>query len=516
MRLSGTTGGGTGPGDAGPGDTGPGDTGPGRPDAGALAAALRGALGADLVSTDAADLSAHGTDESFHACAPPDVVVRPRCTQDVVRAVKVAGRLGAPVIPFGAGTSLEGHVSAPHGGVCVDMSAHMTKVLRVNVDDMDCHVQAGISRAQLNAELRHTGLFFPVDPGADVATLGGMASTNASGTTTVAFGNMKANVMGLSCVLADGTEMRTGSRARKSSAGYDLTSLLVGSEGTLACLTELHLRLRPQPEAVASAVCAFDSTEGAIDTVLAALQCSVPLARAEFLDEVAMRAVADELDEVPEEEEEKKALELEGLEGLEGEGQRQRQRQRPCLFLEFHGTQRGVRESADAVEALARERGMAGDFSWATQEEDRQRLWRARHRAYWASLRLRPGSRGWPTDVCVPMSRLADCIAETQADVAARGVTAPLFGHVADGNFHLILLRRPDESQEYLQSLADINDRLVARALEMGGTCTGEHGVGLGKRHWLERETGAAAVAAMRSVKAALDPDNRFNPGKAI
>ncbi|BAL26298.1 FAD-binding oxidoreductase [Azoarcus sp. KH32C] len=428
----------------------------------------------------------HGHDESHFADALPDGVVWPHSTDEVVEIMKACGTHGVPVIAFGVGSSLEGHVLATRGGISVDFS-EMNRVLRINAEDMDVVVQPGITRKQLNAALHGTGLFFPVDPGAD-ASIGGMAATRASGTNAVRYGTMRENVMGLEAVLANGSVIRTGSRARKSSAGYDLTRLLVGSEGTLGLITELTVRLHPLPEAVSAAVCAFPDLDSAVQTVIQTIQLGIPVARIELLDELTVKAV--------------------------NRFSKTTLRESPMLFFEFHGSPAGVEEQARTVQELAGELGGA-NFEWATHPEDRSRLWAARHDVYFASLNLRAGSRGITTDVCVPISRLADCIAGTREDIAESGLIAPIVGHVGDGNFHTLILVDPDNPAEIEQAEA-LNRRIVARALEMGGTCTGEHGVGFGKQEFLVAEHGREAVEAMRAIKLALDPDNLLNPGKVV
>ncbi|GBG30615.1 D-2-hydroxyglutarate dehydrogenase, mitochondrial [Hondaea fermentalgiana] len=465
-----------------------------RGDASALVQKLRDRFGDEQVFTSEAVLKAHGTDESFHDPVAPDVVFAPRTTEEVSEAMRIAQETQSPVIPFGCGTSLEGHVAALEGGLSIDLSLHMNQVLEVNASDMDCRVQAGITRTALNDFIRDTGLHFSVDPGAD-ASVGGMVATGASGTSAVRYGVMKDNVMGLTCVLADGRIMRTGTRARKSSAGYDLTNLIVGSEGTLACVTEVALRLHGQPESVAAAVCSFPSVRGAVDSVVTALQYGVPLARAEFLCANTLAAVSARSD----------AISSLGMSTT-----------MPGLFLEFHGSESAVREQVDTMREITSELGMEGEFHFAYAEEDRRKLWKARHEAYWAVQQLRPGCRGSPTDICVPITKLTDFVEETMKDIEATGIPAPLFGHVGDGNFHVILLARPDESQEYLDKIFAFNDRLVQRAIDNEGTCTGEHGIGYGKRRWLEQECGTVAVDTMAAIKHALDPENRMNPGKAI
>ena len=449
-----------------------------------LLAALQAKFGG-RVSTGAAILEQHGRDESAHDIAPPDAVVYPETTAEVAEIVTLCGQHDVPVIAFGAGSSLEGHVLAVHGGVSVDLT-RMNRILAVNADDLDATVEAGVTRMQLNQHLNGTGLFFAIDPGAD-ATLGGMAATRASGTNAVRYGTMRENVMGLTVVLADGRVIRTGGRARKSAAGYDLTRLFVGSEGTLGLITEVTLRLHPQPEAVSAAVCAFPSVDAAVRTVIQTIQIGVPIARCELLDALTIRAV-------------NRVSKL----GL---------REAPTLFCEFHGTAASVAEQAETVQQIARELG-GMNFEWATQQEDRTRLWQARYEAYPACRKLRPGNRAFSTDVCVPISRLADCIAESNEDIAGGSLPVALFGHVGDGNFHLVVLVDPDKPSDSEEADA-LNRRVVQRALNMGGTCTGEHGIGFGKLDFLDAEHGDA-VSVMRAIKNALDPRNLLNPGKVI
>ncbi len=444
-----------------------------------------GVLLGDRLSTAAAVRDQHGHDESYHATEPPDAVAFARSTEEVADIVKVCAAHGVPVIPFGTGTSLEGHVAARFGGVCIDMS-QMNRVLRVSQGDLDATVEAGVTRKQLNADLRDTGLFFPIDPGAD-ASLGGMTATRASGTNAVRYGTMRENVLGLTVVLADGRIVRTGGRARKSAAGYDLTRLFVGSEGTLGVITEVTLRLYGVPEAISAAVASFPTINDAVQTVIQTIQSGIPVARIELLDDVQMDAVNRyaKLDYPVQ----------------------------PTLFFEFHGTERGVAEQAEMVEAIAGDHG-AGGFRWTAQTEDRNKLWQARHNAYYAGLALRPGSKGWATDVCVPISKLADCIVAAKQDIEDSKLLAPIVGHVGDGNFHLCFILDPDDADEMARAKA-LNDRMVMRALEMGGTCTGEHGIGYGKIDFLTAEHGDA-VAVMRQVKQALDPDGIMNPGKVL
>jgi len=445
---------------------------------------LRAIVG-ERLSTAVAVLEQHGRDESYHPAVPPEAVVFAETTEEVAAIVAACARHGAPVIPFGTGTSLEGHVSAVERGVCIDLNG-MDRILAVNAEDMDATVETGVTRKRLNAELRDTGLFFPVDPGAD-ASLGGMTATRASGTNAVRYGTMRENVLALTVVLADGRVIRTSRRARKSSAGYDLTRLFVGSEGTLGVITEVTLRLHTIPEAISAAVVSFPALREAIDSVITTIQSAVPIARIELLDEVQMDAVNRYSD-------------------LDYPVQ-------PTLFLEFHGSTEGVREQAETVESICADHG-GGDFRWAQRQEDRDRLWNARHVAAYAAAALRPGSKMWATDVCVPISRLTECIVETRADIDASSLIAPIVGHVGDGNFHLVLLVDPSNDAEIADAHA-LNDRLVARALAMDGTCTGEHGVGLGKMKFMAAEHGDG-VDVMRAVKQALDPQGIMNPGKIV
>jgi D-lactate dehydrogenase (cytochrome) len=449
-----------------------------------LLAALRQRLG-DRLSTSAAVCAQHGKDESYHTPHAPDAVAFARSTDEVAAIVTLCAEYKTPVIAFGTGTSLEGHVAALRGGVCIDLS-QMNQVLRVGAEDLDATVEAGVTRKQLNEYLRDTGLFFPIDPGAD-ASLGGMAATRASGTNAVRYGTMRENVLSLTVVLADGRVIRTASRARKSAAGYDLTRLFVGSEGTLGVITEVTVRLYGIPEAISAAVCAFPTIAAAVDTVILTIQSGVPVARIELLDEAQIDAI-------------NKYSKLD-------------HRVAPTLFFEFHGTPAGVAEQVETVKAIAAEHD-GDDFRWATTPESRSKLWQARHDAYYAALALRPGSKGWPTDVCVPISRLAECIAETKRDLAQSSILSALAGHVGDGNFHLIFMIDP-ASQEEIAEASRLNDRMVARALEMEGTCTGEHGIGYGKIDFLVAEHGEA-VSVMRSIKQALDPDDIMNPGKIV
>jgi len=446
---------------------------------------LRSQLGARV--TDASAVREHHSrGESYHAPSAPDLVAFPHTTDEVAAIVRTGGRFGLPIIPFGSGTSLEGHVNAVRGGITVDL-AQMNRVVRVSVEDLDATVEAGVTRLQLNKALRNTGLTFFIDPGAD-CTIGGMTATRASGTTAVRYGTMRENVLGLTVVLADGRVIHTGTRARKSAAGYDLTRLFVGSEGTLGVITEITLRLHALPEAVSAAVCSFDSIQGAVETVIATIQLAIPVARIELLDETQMDAV--------------------------NRYSHTSYPVAPTLFFEFHGdSDAHVASQASAVQAIAAERG-GRDFSWATRLEERERLWEARHTALYAALALRPGSRAWTTDVCVPISRLAECIVETKKDNAGAAFPISLVGHAGDGNFHLVYVLDPNSSAE-LDEARRLNEKMVMRALAMGGTCTGEHGVGFGKMKYLEAEHGAG-LDVMKSIKRALDPENRMNPGKMV
>jgi D-lactate dehydrogenase (cytochrome) len=444
---------------------------------------LRKLLG-DRCSTNPTQIEHHSHGESWHAPAPPDVVVFPLNTDEVSAIAQIATRYRAPMIPFGVGSSLEGHVNAIHGGISIDLS-RMNRVVRVSVEDLDCQVEAGVTHRQLNKSLANSGVYFSVDPGAD-ATIGGMAATRASGTTAVRYGTMREVVLGLTVVLGDGRVIHTGGRARKSSSGYDLTHLFVGSEGTLGIITEVTLRLYGLPEAVSAAVCPFETMEGAVQTVITTMQLGVPVARIELLDEPQIDAV--------------------------NRYSHLNYPLKPTLFFEFHGTSpAAVTEHAQTAQEIAADNGGTG-FQWATTPEDRTRLWHARHNAFYASVALRPGSKAWTTDVCVPISRLAECILETRRDVQQSKLIAPLMGHVGDGNFHLVFVLDPDQPQE-LAEAGEINGRLVQRAQAMGGTCSGEHGVGIGKMEYLPIEHGPA-LDVMKAIKRVLDPCNLMNPGK--
>ncbi len=441
--------------------------------------------GARAVTTQAIrEQHSHG--EGLADPALPDVVVFPQGNEEVAAIVRLCNAARVPVVAFGVGTSLEGHVAALYGGVCIDLS-QMNRVLEVNADDLDCRVQAGVTREQLNAELKGTGLFFPIDPGAN-ATLGGMTATRASGTNAVRYGTMRENVLGLTVVTAEGNIVRTGGRARKSSAGYDLTRLYVGNEGTLGIITEIQVKLYGIPESIIAAVCQFPDLGSATRTVITAMQLGIPVARIEILDDVQMDA----------------CIRYSRLEGYEA---------KPTLFFEFHGTEGATREQADLMQQIASEHGGSA-FQWASAPEDRSKLWKARHNAYYAALALKPGAQAFATDACVPISRLADCLLETKADVEREGMTAPIVGHVGDGNFHLVLLFDPQDPADRERAEA-IAQRVSERAIRMGGTCTGEHGIGIHKLDALVREHGDA-VDLMRRIKRALDPHIILNPGKTV
>jgi D-lactate dehydrogenase (cytochrome) len=450
-----------------------------------LVTRLSGDFGERAVTTHAVrEHHSHG--EGLADAALPDVVVFPHSNEEVASIVRLCHLARVPVIAFGVGTSLEGHVAALYGGVCVDLS-QMNRVLEVNAEDLDCRVQAGVTREQLNVELKGTGLFFPIDPGAN-ATIGGMAATRASGTNAVRYGTMRENVLGLTVVTADGRIVKTGGRARKSSAGYDLTRLFVGAEGTLGVITEIQLRLYGVPEAIQSAVCQFPDLVSAVNTVIIAMQTGISVARIELLDEVQMEA----------------SIRYSKLEGFAV---------KPTLFFEFHGSQAGVREQSAAMQAASDEFGGSA-YQWATKTEDRTRLWKARHDAYYAALAFKPGMTSFATDACVPISRLADCILETKADVEKSGLTAPILGHVGDGNFHLVVLfDGADPAQR--ESAEALAKGVSMRAISMGGTCTGEHGIGWHKLDVLAQEHGEA-VDLMRMIKRALDPRDIMNPGKTV
>jgi D-lactate dehydrogenase (cytochrome) len=445
--------------------------------------ALRARFG-ERCSTALAVREQHGRDESPFDVPPPEVVVYCESTDEVAEVVKLADRYAVPVIPYGAGSSLEGHLLAVQGGVSIDLT-RMNRIVSVRPEDLTVTVQAGVTRMQLNTEIRHAGLFFPIDPGAD-ATLGGMSATRASGTNAVRYGTMRDNVLALTVVTPQGEVIHTGTRARKSSAGYDLTRLMVGSEGTLGVMTEITLKLYPLPEAISAATCSFPGIDAAVRTTIQLIQMGVPIARCELLDANAVRAVNrhDKLT-LPES---------------------------PLLLMEFHGSEASVAEQAATVQEIASEFGGEG-FQWATTPEERTKLWTARHRAYFAGLQMKPGSRTVTTDTCVPISRLAECINDSVAEVEASGLMYYIVGHVGDGNFHLAYLIDPDKPEER-ETAERLNLQLVQRALRLDGTCTGEHGIGLHKMGFLVSEAGAGAVDMMRNVKRALDPKNIMNPGK--
>ena len=425
----------------------------------------------------------HGHTTTYIPTQAPDGVVFPESAEEVQEVVRVCAEHRVPVIAFGTGTSLEGHVNAPGGGISLDTS-RMNRVLSVHAEDLDCIVEPGVTRGALNMHLRDTGLFFPIDPGAD-ASLGGMAATRASGTNAVRYGTMRENVLSLTAVLADGSLISTGKRAKKSSAGYDLTRLIIGSEGTLGIITSLTLKLHGIPQAIAGGVCPFPSVEAACEAVIATIQMGIPVARIELVNQLQMRAM-------------KNYSQLDYPES-------------PCLFLEFHGSDAGVAEQSEMFGDIAAEYG-GGPFQWTKVAEERAKLWKARHDAYWASQTLRPGAKSLSTDVCVPISRLAECIAETEADIAEMGLVAPIVGHVGDGNFHVLVLMDGDDPAE-IERTERFVARLNMRAIGMDGTCTGEHGIGQGKMGFLEHELGHS-VEVMRAIKSALDPNGILNPGK--
>jgi len=452
----------------------------------ALIAELKAHFG-DRCSTALVVREQHGRDESAYTTVPPPAaVVFAECTDDVAQTVRMAAAYNVPIIPFGVGTSLEGHLLAVQGGISIDLG-RLNKVLSINPEDLTVTVQAGVTRKQLNEEVKSTGLFFPIDPGAD-ATIGGMSATRASGTNAVRYGTMRENVLGLEVVTASGEVIRTGTRARKSSAGYDLTRLMVGSEGTLGVITEITVKLYPLPEAVSAATCSFASIEAAVRTTIQIIQMGVPIARVELIDANAVRMVnAHSKLTLPEQ---------------------------PMLLMEFHGSPASVKEQAETVQEIAAEfEGQA--FEWATTPEERTRLWTARHNAYFAGIQSRPGCRAISTDTCVPISRLADCLLDSVAEVDASGIPYFLVGHVGDGNFHFGYLIDPNSASERATA-EDLNNKLVARALSLEGTCTGEHGIGLHKMDFLVTEAGAGAVNMMRTIKHALDPKNIMNPGKVF
>jgi D-lactate dehydrogenase (cytochrome) len=456
-----------------------------RPVPAAMLDALKARFG-ERCSTALAVREQHGRGESVYDAAPPEAVLFCESNDDVQFAVRLAHEHAVPVIPFGVGSSLEGHLLAVQGGISLDLS-RMTKILALHAEDLTVTVQAGVTREQLNREIRDTGLFFPIDPGAN-ASLGGMAATRASGTNAVRYGTMRENVLGLAVVTAAGDLVHTGTRAKKSSAGYDLTRLFVGSEGTLGVMTEITLKLYPLPEAVSAATCHFPSIDAAVRTTIQVIQMGVPIARCELLDAHAIRAV--------------------------NRHSRLTLAEQPMLLMEFHGSEAGVKEQAETVQAIAAEFG-GGGFEWATTPEARTRLWTARHQAYFAALQMRPGCRCQSSDTCVPISRLAESINDSVAEAEASGIPYWIVGHVGDGNFHLSYLMDPNDPAE-AEAVERLNVQMVDRAIRLGGTCTGEHGIGLHKMGYLVQEAGEGAVALMRSVKQALDPRNIMNPGKVF
>jgi D-lactate dehydrogenase (cytochrome) len=459
-----------------------------RPDASALMAvtsSLRQRFG-NRFSDNATIREQHGHTLTWTANQPPDAVVFPQTSQEVAEIVRICAKYRVPIIPYGTGTSLEGHVNAPFGGISVDTSM-MKRIIAVHPEDLDCVVEPGVTRKELNEFLRDTGMFFPIDPGAD-ASIGGMTSTRASGTNAVRYGTMKDNVLSVTAVTASGEIMRTARRAKKSSAGYDLTRLFVGAEGTLGIITDITLKLYGIPEAISAAVCTFPSVQAACDTAIATIQSGIPIARVELCDEMTVRAVN-----------------LHSKLGLP---------EQPMLLVEFHGTKAFAQEQAERFGEIAREFG-GGDFQWASKPEDRTKLWQARHDAYWACFTLRPGAKAIATDICVPLSRLAECVVETQRDLAESRLLGPIVGHVGDGNFHVNLLIDLDDADE-VKRTEDFLDRLVQRGHAMDGTCTGEHGIGQAKMKYLGAEHSPAALSMMRAIKQALDPLGIMNPGKHV
>ncbi len=459
-----------------------------RPGASAIAA-VKAALSTrfgNRFSDTATIREQHGHTLTWTANQPPDAVVYPQTTDEVVEIIKLCAAHRMPVIPYGTGTSLEGHVNAPLGGVSVDTSM-MKSIITVHPEDLDCVVEPGVTRKELNDYLRDTGMFFPIDPGAD-ASIGGMASTRASGTNAVRYGTMKDNVMALTVVTANGEIVHTARRAKKSSAGYDLTRLFVGAEGTLGLITEITLRLYGIPEAISAGVCLFPSVKAACDTAIEAIQSGIPIARVELCDEMTVKAVN-----------------LHSKLGLP---------EQPMLLVEFHGSDAGAKEQAERFGEIARDNG-GGDFQWTTRPEDRSKLWQARHDAYWACFTLRPGAKAIATDICVPLSRLAECVEDTQRDLASSNLLGPIVGHVGDGNFHVNLLIDMDDADEVKRTEAFL-ERLVHRGHAMEGTCTGEHGIGQAKMKYLAAEHSQATLDVMRGIKKALDPLGIMNPGKMV
>lgn len=446
---------------------------------------LAGMLGDRFIVSEAVRRQ-HGRDESAFDAMPPDAVAYPLDAQEARQIVLACAEHGVPIVPYGAGSSLEGQTLATRGGLTINMQ-RMDTVLAIDAEDFTATVQPGVTRKALNAALRDSGLFFPIDPGAD-ASIGGMASTRASGTNAVRYQTMRENVVNLTAILADGRVVKTGQRARKSSAGYDLTRLFVGSEGTLGLVTEITVRLYPLPESVTAAVCSFENIDGAVQAVTQAVQLGIPVTRCEFVDALAIRAL--------------------------NRYSKTTMPEAPHLFLEFHGDEAGTRRQAEQMQEICSDLGGAG-FQWAATPEERSKLWEARHNAYFATLQLRPGSRGVVTDVCVPISRLAECVTETAADLADCDLLGPIVGHVGDGNFHVQILIDPNVPEERERAEA-LNHRIVQRALRMDGTCTGEHGIGLHKKEFLVEELGEVGVGVMRQIKQALDPQGLFNPDKVF
>jgi len=439
------------------------------------------------ILTNKSILEQHSRGEDYYIPKLPDAVFYANTTSDIQEVVKICARNKTPVIPFGSGTSLEGHVLPSKGGISINLS-NMKKILQLNPQDLDCRVEAGVSRVLLNENIKDKGLFFPIDPGASEASIGGMAATNASGTNAVRYGTMKTNVLGLTVVMADGSIIKTGGRAKKSSAGYDLTKLLIGSEGTLGIISEIQLKLYGIPESISSAVCHFDTLEGAVRTSMEVIQYGLQVARIELIDEVQMKA----------------SIKYSKLQNF---------KEKPTLFFEFHGTKQSTKEQAIIAEEISQSHG-GENFKWAQKTEERNLLWKARHDAYYAALSIAPNKRAMSTDVCVPISKLAECILESQNDLASNNVVAPMVGHVGDGNFHLIMLGDPNNSKE-MEKLKQINDRLVKRAIHMGGTCSGEHGIGLGKKDYLKIEH-PTLIPLMQNVKKTFDPNNILNPDKIV
>ena len=437
----------------------------------------------DRIITAGSVCDQFGKDESFHPTQAPHAVVKPRNKEEVQQIVNICKETKTPIVPHGAGTSLEGNISALKGGICID-SSEMNQIIAVNAEDFDVVVQPGVTRRQLNEHLRDTGLFFPIDPGAN-ATIGGMTATRASGTNAVRYGTMKENVINVEAVMADGSIIKTAKRARKSAAGYDLTRLLVGSEGTLGVITEVTVKVYPIPEAICAAVCTFEELEGAVDSVIQIIQYGIPVARVELLDDLTMKSI--------------------------NMYSKTDYRETPTLFFEFHGSDASVQEQAELAQEIVQQNGGA-EFQWTRNTEERNKMWRARHDVAWAGKLLHPDGQIWSTDVCVPISRLADCIRETREDIKKFELLAPIVGHVGDGNFHLLLLIDHDNPDEVARA-ENLHRRMVIRAIDMDGTCTGEHGIGYGKIEYLHIEHGDA-VEWMKMIKRTMDPDNIFNPGK--